>query len=326
MESKDQKGAFDVFKCGKATWMRFVWNLGVPLTNHCDPVCLTEAAAKWLYVHCRQHSLFLTKLDFCSGKSFSRSSDLHRHCELSVRTHADETRTLWHADGEADRLSPVWSTLTPVAEMSRFKRRIVMRIGRQGRLVMIAPLWLTTSENKVFILLSEWRLRSHLPLSPPSLTLLSWFGIKGLLMLPATVTANEETCDLLPWSYETAGFCENMFLCCRSAHFVSYKGGDIFLCAHSKHFSLLFLISPPQTVVRTTCGPSIDPTGANMRPKYCEGSGVDPSEGGTDLLDLPLFLPKMRFIYFSCLINRFVSFVSCDVKYCNIICFCLIYI
>lgn len=36
--------------------------------------------------------------------------------------------------------------------MSLFKRRIVMCIGRQGRLVMIALLWLSASENKVFIL------------------------------------------------------------------------------------------------------------------------------------------------------------------------------
>lgn len=110
----------------------------------------------------------------------------------------------------ADRPSPVWSTLTPVAEMSLFERRFVMCIGRQGRLVMIALLWLSASENKVFILCQGRSLLSLIsPMRPPSppppphhlhpLNLLSWFGITvqrhGLLVQPVTITAHEERCS-----------------------------------------------------------------------------------------------------------------------------------
>lgn len=110
----------------------------------------------------------------------------------------------------ADRPSPVWSTLTPVAEMSLFERRFVMCVGRQGRLVMIALLWLSASENKVFILCQGRSLLSLIsPMRPPSppppphhlhpLNLLSWFGITvqrhGLLVQPVTITAHEERCS-----------------------------------------------------------------------------------------------------------------------------------
>lgn len=74
--------------------------------------------------------------------------------------------------------------------MSLFKRHIVMRIGRQGRLAMIALLWLSATENKVFILcqidvsslISPMRPpphHHHPTASPPPhpLNLLSWFRI-----------------------------------------------------------------------------------------------------------------------------------------------------
>lgn len=66
---------------------------------------------------------------------------------------------------QADQLSPVWSTLS---ETSLFKRRIVLRIGRQGQLPMIALLWLSASENKVFILCRGRSLLSLIsPMRPP---------------------------------------------------------------------------------------------------------------------------------------------------------------
>lgn len=73
--------------------------------------------------------------------------------KLRVCTCADEAGKLWNADGAARRVSPVRGTLTPAAEMSFFSRgKLWCGISRRGGLVVIAPFWLSASENKVFML------------------------------------------------------------------------------------------------------------------------------------------------------------------------------
>lgn len=158
-------------------------------------------------------TVFFSKwIRICQGGEDGRQLWLHQNQRSpkaqSVRTRAEQPGKLWNADGAAYRLSPVWSTLTPDAGMSLFKRRIVMCIGRQGRLVMIALLWLSATENKVFILCQSDVSSLISPMRPPPsplsttpphpLNLLSWFGITvqrhGLLVQPATITANEERC------------------------------------------------------------------------------------------------------------------------------------
>ena len=154
------------------------------------------------------------------GEDRRQLHHLHQNLRSQKTLRAERPHSRWRDGGSfemqmarPDRLSPVWSTLTPVAEMSLFKRRIVPRIGRQGRLVMIALLWLSATENEVFILcqsdVSSLISPMRTPLPPPSpahhhqhrqpLNLLSWFGITvqrhGSPVQPATITANEERCS-----------------------------------------------------------------------------------------------------------------------------------
>lgn len=74
-----------------------------------------------------------------------------------LQTKAERLHLCWRG-GEAlkcrwRRVSPVRSTLTPAAEMSFFSRgKLWCGISRRGGLVMIAPFWLSASENKVFML------------------------------------------------------------------------------------------------------------------------------------------------------------------------------